>query len=146
MPRFQPITVTGMLISVINVLTRCCRVSKMSIKEKIKLIEDSDVQNEEHILHQLLELAMAVTGRGYVSDDYTKFVEFDIGNVTIFSDPYYGNIQIDETDLDSETIKKISAELKKRLLQFDKKIKNIREQATSDIFDKPMIWLEDNEK
>ena len=50
---------------------------KMNIKEKIKQIESDDNTNDEHVLHQLLELAMAVTGRGDVSDDYTKFIEFD---------------------------------------------------------------------
>ncbi|MBI2548732.1 hypothetical protein HYW21_05265 [Candidatus Woesearchaeota archaeon] len=116
----------------------------MDIKERIAIIENDDKGIEEHILHQLLELAMAVTGRGYVSDDYTKFIEFEIGGVTIFSDPYYNRIQIDEGDLDSESIQKLIAEVKKRLLQFDKKIETIREQAASEIFDKPIKGLEEN--
>jgi len=110
----------------------------MSIKEKIAKIENDDVTNDEHILHQLLELAMAVTGRGDVGDDYTKFIEFPLGGVMLFSDPYYGNVQIDETDLDTTIIKKLITELKKRLLQFDKKIETIREQAATEIFDKPL--------
>ena len=47
---------------------------KMTIKEKIEQIENDDNANDEHVLHQLLELAMAVTGRGDVSDDYTHFI------------------------------------------------------------------------
>ena len=70
----------------------------MSIKERIELIESDDNTNDEYVLHQLLKLAMAVTGRGDVSDDYTKFIEFPIGDIMIFSDPHYGNVQIDEQD------------------------------------------------
>ena len=114
----------------------------MSIKERISIIENDDKGIEEHILHQLLELAMAVTGRGDVSDDYTKFIEFEMGGITIFSDPYYGNVQIDETDVDSKTIQKLITEVKRRLLQFDKKIETIREQAASEIFDKPITNME----
>ena len=114
----------------------------MDIKKMIELIENDDKGIEEYILHQLLELAMSVTGRGYVSDDYTKFIEFEIGDVTIFSDPYYGTVQIDETDVDSRTIRELITEVKKRLLQFDKKIETIRDKAASEIFDKPINWLE----
>lgn len=110
----------------------------MNLKEKIKLIEDDEKTTDEHILHQLLELAMVVTGRGDVSDDYTKFIEFPIGNTNIFSDPYYGNVQIDETDIDSTTIKTLIKEVKKRLLLFDKTICTMREQAAAEVFDKPL--------
>lgn len=111
----------------------------MNIKEKIELIEDDENTDDEHILHQILELAMAVTGRGDVSDDYTKFIEFPIGGTNIFSDPYYGNVQIEEeTDLETKEIKKLIAEIKKRLLLFDKKICTMREQAAAEVFDKPL--------
>src|SRR3989338_9476803 len=115
----------------------------MSLKEKIAQIENDDVTNDEHVLHQLLELAMAVTGRGDVSDDYTKFIEFPLGGVMVFSDPYYGNVQIDEQDLDNKTIKKLITVLKKKLIQFDKKIETMREQAASEIFDKPLKNITD---
>ena len=115
----------------------------MNIKEKIERIESDDNDNDEHVLHQLLELAMAVTGRGDVSDDYTHFIEFPLGDIMIFSDPYYGNVQIDETDLESKTIKKLITEIKKRLLQFDKKIETTREEIASDIFDKPLKDIND---
>lgn len=116
----------------------------MGIKEQIKLIEDDDNTTSEHILHQLLELAMAVTGRGEVSDDYTKFIEFQIGDTIIFSDPYYGSVQIEEgTNLESAEIKKLIKEIKKRLLLFDKKICTMRGQATAEIFDKPLKNVED---
>ena len=114
----------------------------MSIKERITIIENDDQEIEWYILHQLLELAMSVTGRGYISDDYTKFIEIEIGDITIFSDPYYGTVQIDETEIDSKTIQKLITEVKKRLLQFDKNIETIRDKAASDIFDKPIKWLE----
>ena len=61
----------------------------------------------------------------------------------IFSDPYYGNVQIDEQDLDNKTIKKLITVLKKKLIQFDKKIETMREQAASEIFDKPLKNITD---
>jgi len=88
----------------------------MDIKERIKQIENDEKGVQEDILHQLLELAMAVTGRGHLSDDYAKFIEFDIGNITIFSDPYYNRVQIDEQDLDDESINLLIKEIKKKLL------------------------------
>lgn len=110
----------------------------MDIKERIEQIENDDKGIDEYVLHQLLELAMSVTGRGDVSDDYTKFIEFPMGEIIIFSDPYYGNVQVDETDLNSKTIQELITEIKKRLCQFDKKIGTTREQIASEIFDKPL--------
>src|SRR3989338_759151 len=115
----------------------------MNIKEKIDQIESDDNDNDEHVLHQLLELATAVTCRGDVSGDYTHFIEFPLGDIMILSDPYYGDVKIDETDLESKTIKKLIMEIKKRLLQFDKKIKTTREKIAADIFDKPLKYIKD---
>ncbi len=115
----------------------------MGIKERIAIIENDGGDIKEHRLHQLLELAMSVTGRGYVSDDYTKFIEFPIGDIMIFSDPYYGTVQIDETDVDSRTVQKLITVIKKSLLKFDKKIETTRDQAASEIFDKPIDHLMD---
>ncbi len=92
----------------------------------------------EHVLHQMLELAMAITGEGYVSDDYTKFIEFQIGEATIFSDPYYQKVQIDDADLSQEQIRQLTRELKKRILAFDKKTRSMRNKAAKEIFEKPL--------
>lgn len=113
------------------------------IPELIEKIESDENQNSEHILHRLLELAMTVTGRGDTEEDYTKTIEFPIGNVLIVSDPYYGRIWIntddDEEEIeDEQDIESISKEIKKRILQFDKQIKEIREKISSNIFDKPL--------
>ena len=130
-------------MEILKVFDQSNEFEKMNIKEKIEQIESDDNDNDEHVLHQLLELAMAVTGRGDVSDDYTHFIEFPLGDIMILSDPYYGDVKIDETDLESKTIKKLIVEIKKRLLQFDKKIETTREQIASDIFDKPLKGLDD---
>jgi hypothetical protein len=113
------------------------------IKKIIKKIEADDVQIPEHILHQLLELAMAITGKGEVEDDYTKTIEFTIGNAIIISDPYYGSISIninsDVEEINNEDeIRAISEDIKKRLIQFDKEIKDTRKKIASEIFDKPL--------
>ena len=110
----------------------------MNIKQKIAQIEDDDKSPNWHILHQLLELTMVLTGRGDVSDDYTKSIELQICDNTIFSDPYYGTVQIDETELDEEEIEELIRELKKRLIQFDIRTYALREQIASEIFDKPI--------
>lgn len=116
----------------------------MDIREHIAQIKDDDKSIEWHVLHQLLELAMAVTGRGDVSDDYTKSIEFPLGDAIIFSDPYYGCVQIDETDLTEKEILGIIAEIEKRLIQFDKKTSAFREQSASEIFDRPLKGYGDN--
>ena len=96
------------------------------IKELIENIESDECTTEEDVLHRLLKLAMAVTGKGTISDDYTKTIEFPIGDVFIQSDSYYQRIWISadhaEVEIENvETIKQLSAEVKKRLIEFDKK-------------------------
>lgn len=96
-----------------------------------------------HKLHELLEISIAVTGRGEISDDYIESIDFPIGNIWIYSDPYYGRIDIycDDEEIemiDDKTIMKLAEELKKRLLAFDRKIKKTREELVKEIFDKPL--------
>ncbi|MFT4305015.1 MAG: hypothetical protein ACMXX8_02900 [Candidatus Woesearchaeota archaeon] len=81
---------------------------------------------------------MSISGRGYVSDDYTKFIEFEIGSINIFSDPYYGTVQVDEQNLSEEEIEILIEEVEKRLVEFEKKVKSIRDKASSEVFDKPI--------
>jgi hypothetical protein len=99
-------------------------------------------------VHSLLELSMAITGRGEIGDDYIKAIEFPINDYTIFSDPYYsqiviysnnndGEIEID----DDETIYRLIDELKKRILSFDRKIKKDREEIAKKAFDKPLDFI-----
>ncbi|MBI2137228.1 hypothetical protein HYU12_01775 [Candidatus Woesearchaeota archaeon] len=105
----------------------------MTVKERLKQIE-SDELPEDYKLHQILELAMTITGEGHVSDDYTKFIEFEIGGITVFSDPYYQRVQIDEQDLNQEQIRNLTSEIKKRILAFDRKTHSARKKAAKDVF------------
>lgn len=114
------------------------------IKEIIENIESDDTDNSENILHELLKVAVSIAGRGEIGDDYTKTIEFPIGDATIVSDPYYGRIWINTDDGEEEIeddmeIEAISKDLKKRLLQFDKQIKVTREKIAREIFDKPLM-------
>ena len=114
------------------------------IKEIIENIESGDTDNSENILHELLKVAVSIAGRGEIGDDYTKTIEFPIGDATIVSDPYYGRIWINTDDGEEEVeddmeIEAISKDLKKRLLQFDKQIKATREKIAREIFDKPLM-------
>lgn len=111
--------------------------------ELIGKIESDEHQTPERILHELLELAIAITSRGDVEDDYTRTITFPIGDVSIVSDPYYGRIWIstddDEEELETEQeIEAISTEIKTRLLRFDEQIKEIRERISNDIFEQPL--------
>ena len=113
----------------------------VEIAELIKNIESDDNTNAEHIFHKLLELVISLTGRGEVEEDYTKTVKLPIGDATIVSDPYYGRIWIntdnDEEEIEDEKeIMALSNEIKKRILQFDKQIKETREKISDEIFDK----------
>ena len=110
---------------------------RVTIREKLERIE-SEKMPIEYKLHHMLELAMALTGEGYVSDDYTKFIEFEMGGITIFSDPYYQRVQIDEQDLNQGQLRKLTKELKKRILAFDQKTHGARKKAAKETLQKPL--------
>lgn len=106
-------------------------------------IESDDNTNCEHMLHRLLEIAVSITGRGEVWDDYTKTIEFPIGDAAIISDPYYGRVWVDtdnsEEEIESEKeILALFEEVKGRIQEFDRQIKETREKISLEIFDKPL--------
>jgi hypothetical protein len=111
------------------------------------LIDQIEQSNEaEYVpmyLQRLLEICIAVTGRGNISDDYMKLIEFPINDLVIYCDSYYGEISISKSRdkairINNENDQlKLAHELKNRLLSFDKKYKKIREKLVKDIFDKP---------
>src|SRR3989344_5830440 len=110
-----------------------------------QIIKDIESENHttKHILQQLLELVMSLTGRGRINDDYTKTIEFPIGENTIIFDSYYQRVWINTSDEekeieDEEEIELVSKEIKRRILQFDTQIKGMREKISSEIFDKPL--------
>lgn len=125
-----------------------------AIEAQIKDIESDECTNEEYVLHRLLELAVAATGEGSVGKDYTKTIEFPIGGASIQSDPYYQRVSINTDDIDLEiedtkTIKKLSNEIKKRLIEFDKRIKKTRTELAEEIFKKSInhiVDLDDDEE
>lgn len=116
----------------------------MEIKEKIEEIESNENLSEIYILYALLDLAMKVTGRGYVSDDYTKTIEFQIGEINILIDEYYGRLTMESDDCEYEImendpiIDNLKEEIKKRVLEFDKKTRRIKEKISEEIFEKPL--------
>ncbi|RLG14326.1 MAG: hypothetical protein DRN71_03275, partial [Candidatus Nanohalarchaeota archaeon] len=103
---------------------------------------------EEEALHKLLELAMAATGLG-VGDDYpSKAIEFPLGGAFMESDSYYPKITVSdgstEMDIDDEkTQKQLFDELKKRLLEFDKRIEKTRTELAEEIFNRPIKHIVD---
>jgi len=113
------------------------------IKELINQIESSEHNAPAYIVHELLELCMAVTGRGYTCEDYTETIGFPMNDLWVISDSYYGRtwfeIDDDETEIeDDETLVKLAKELKKRLLAFDRRISTTREKTAKEVFDKPL--------
>lgn len=121
-----------------------------TIEAQIKDIESDECTNEEYVLHRLLELAVAATGEGSVGTDYTKTITFPMGGASIQSDPYYQRVWVNTDDIDleiedTETIKKLAMEVKKRLLEFDKKIKKTRTELAEEIFKRPINHIVDLE-
>ena len=117
----------------------------------LKTLIDEIINEQRPItgkVHKLLELSMAITGRGEIGDDYIKAIEFPMDDYMIFSDPYYGQIVIYSNDNDGEieidddeTINLLMDELKKRILSFDRKIKKDREEIAKKAFDKPLDFI-----
>lgn len=118
--------------------------NKMDVQEKINEIESRDELSGVYLLYALLDYAENLTGRGYVSDDYTKTIEFDIGEIKIVIDEYYGNLTIEidgcEYDISNEEflIGELIEEIKERILEFDKKINKTKEKISEEIFNKPI--------
>ncbi len=116
----------------------------MDVQEKIEEIESRDELSGVYLLYALLDYAENLTGRGYVSDDYTKTIEFDIGEIKIILDEYYGgiNIEIDgcEYDVSNEEIiiEELIEVIKERILEFDKKTSKIKEKISEEIFNRPL--------
>jgi len=114
------------------------------IKQLINQIESEVCTTPGYVVHELLELCMAVTGRGCISEDYTETIEFSMNDLQITSDSYYSRtwFEIDEeieTEIeDDETLVKLAKELKKRLLAFDRKTMKTREGIAKEVFDKPL--------
>lgn len=118
--------------------------TKMDIQDKIEEIESDDKLSDINILYELLELAVNITGRGDISDDYTKDIEFEIGNIIIYTNEYYSQLTIESEDGEyeinenDEIIEDLINEVKKRLIEFDKKTKKIREKISDEVFNKPL--------
>jgi len=115
----------------------------VSMKSLIEQLEP-EKYGMEHYLHQLMKLAITVTGRGNVCDDYTDAIDIEIGGFAIYSDPYYNQISMyTEDDIEMEienedTLRELTKELKKRILAFDRKTRKIRNENAAKIFDKSL--------
>lgn len=113
----------------------------VSMKTLIEQFE-SDKFGVEHYLHKLMKLAMTVTGRGNLCNDYTSAIDLEVGGLALYSDPYYNEFKIYTVDniemeiKNEDTLRKLANELKKRLLAFERKTKKKREEAAAKIFDK----------
>lgn len=118
-----------------------------SLKAMVKQIEEESHGFAPSHVHELLELCMAITGRGEIGDDYTKTIGFPMNNYTIYSDPYYNQISIisfagEEMEIESETMMhKLAEEFEKRILSFDRKRKGTREENTERVFDTPIDFI-----
>ena len=118
--------------------------TKMNIQDKIEEIESDEKLLGIYTLYALLELAVKTTGRGDISDDYTKEIEFNMGGMTIYINEYYcqltlefedGEHEIKEND---EIVESLKEEVKKRLVEFDKKIRKTADKISDEVFNKPL--------
>ena|SRR3989338_5822096 len=107
---------------------------------------EDELDNIKRQLHDLLKGLVIKTGLGEIYDDYTDTVEFNLGNITIYSRGYYHQLDITKEDqeinLDHylETAKIIYQEVKKRYEQLQKtnELKKSRIKAEA-IFNKTLI-------
>ena len=119
----------------------------------MKITNDSELEkkyreldNIKWKLHYLLKEIVIKTGLGEISEDYTDTVEFNLGDITIYSCGYYHQLDIDKKgqeinlDHDLETTKIIYQEVKKRYEQLQKtnELKKSRIKAEA-IFNKTLI-------
>ena len=109
------------------------REENISDEELVKKYRELDEIKWE--LHEILKELVLKTGIGDISDDYTDTVEFNLGDITIYSGSYYHELMIEtdegEIDLnhDLETAKKIFNEVKKRNEKFDEETKGKKKVA-----------------
>lgn len=94
-------------------------------------------------LYELVRLAMAVTGRGDLQDEYLGTVSLPMGGAWITVDPYYGSVYVgmDECEdavEDEAALAELEEELERRLLAFDGRIAQAREECAMATFDGPM--------
>ncbi len=105
-------------------------------------------------LYDLMKIAVAVTKRGEIEEDYTKTISLDIGDGILFYDPYYNKLSyeynnnpfIDEEDIDEEKIPYLIEEIKKRLEEVENKIKEIKDPIVKSAFNKPLECFEKEDK
>jgi len=74
-------------------------------KELIKKIESNERAQPINKLNDLVQLAVEITGRGEIDDDYTETAHFEIGRYCISSDQYYQRVWIcdDESEIEVDT-------------------------------------------
>ena len=94
-------------------------------------------------IHELVWLAVAVTGRGEQDNDYTGTVSLPIGTTWIAVDPYYGRVWVGSDDCEDavaeETVlAELERELERRLLAFDRRIGRARDECAEATFDEPI--------
>jgi len=121
--------------------------SEEELSEKYHRLDEIKIK-----LYKKLKKLVIETGVGEISDDYTKTVTFYLGDITIYSDPYYNQLDIESPDCgemnldhDLETTEKIYQEVKKRYKKLinseeSRRIKNKAEE----IFEKKFKILNPN--
>ncbi|MFO8050210.1 MAG: hypothetical protein R6V01_00735 [Thermoplasmatota archaeon] len=94
---------------------------------------------------------MTLTGMGEVSEDYIKAITFPLGNIDVYSDPYYCQVTVypedeSENELDDDEMNKLADELKKRIMSFERKIRKRRKEVTEKVFDEPLGFISFDEE
>lgn len=94
-------------------------------------------------LYELVRLAVAVTGRGEMQDDYMGTVSLPMGSTWITVNPYYRRVWAGSDDCedaveDEAVMAELERELERRLLAFDERIGRARNECAKATFDEPM--------
>lgn len=117
-----------------------------SLKQMIRKVENESQGVASFRIHGLLEICKIITGRGSGGSSPTKSIDFDMGDITICCNSYYDQVSVIsieevETELDRKEAHKLADELKKRILSFERKIRNKRNEVTEKVFDQPLDFI-----
>lgn len=86
-------------------------------------------------LYELMKVALIITKRGYIEEDYTKTIHLDIGEGTLSYDPYYNQLQYDDEEIEMNQVAFFIKELKQRLAKVEA---NIKEGVVEAAFSRPL--------
>ena len=117
----------------------------MNEEESLILRESQELYELKVKLHKMLKEIIIKTGLGEVEDGYVDDLNLDVGGCSIYSCGYYQQLMLvdedgveNEFDNDLESVRYLYKEIKKRLAEYDKIIKNKSQKTAVRVFEKAL--------